>query len=174
MGSDMVRAPLNGMTPKAQRLSTLCWLTCFEMLFTWKGLDPAEIIPELKAGGIDTDEAFKTGLKLNQNLKAAKALGMGATGLGQSVSAWDLKERLKMSPIWTCGKWTAANNTHIVVVVGASESTVEYYDPWYDVGPWEVSDKKSRGFDWFVHGNGKDVKGTDYATGWYQLIYWKA
>lgn len=68
MGSDMVRAPLNGMTPKAQRLSTLCWLTCFEMLFTWKGLDPAEIIPELKAGGIDTDEAFKTGLKLNQNL----------------------------------------------------------------------------------------------------------
>ena len=61
---------------------------------------------------------FKTGLKLRDNRKAAKALGMGCTGLGQSVSAYDLKSKLAYSPIWTCGKWSSGNNTHIVVVTG--------------------------------------------------------
>lgn len=174
MGSDMVRASLNGMTPKAQQTASLCWLTCMQMLFVWKGRDPAEIIPALKGAGIDTDDAMKTGLKLKDNRKAGKALGMGATGFGQSLSPYDLKERLKQSPVWTCGKWSNANNTHIVVVTGASDSTIEYYDPWYDVGPWEVSELKSRSSDWFIHGNKREITGTDYALGWYQLLYWKA
>ena len=172
--SDMVRVPLNGMTPLPQQTASLCWLTCFKMLFTWKGLDPAEIVPKLKASGeIDVDEAFKAGLKLRDNRKAAKALGMGYTGLGQSVSAYDLKSKLAYSPIWTCGKWSSGNNTHIVVVTGASEDEVEFFDPWYDVSPLDVEGTKKRFLDWFVHGNKTNVTGTDYAMGWFQLIYWK-
>lgn len=161
------------MTPKYQIRSTLCWFTCFEMLYEWKGLDKTTIGQKLRDAGIDTAAAGERGLLPKDNLAAAKALGMNALGFGQPLSVHDIQEPLRCSPVWTCGQWNATNK-HVVVLIGASDNEVEYYDPWYDVTPAETAEKKVRFADFFLHGDRKTVPGLDGVFQYYPLIYWKA
>jgi hypothetical protein len=56
-----VRAPLNGLKPIGQPTSALCWLTCYRMLYIWKGLDPNSMEGKLRSGGVDFNEACRTG-----------------------------------------------------------------------------------------------------------------
>jgi hypothetical protein len=167
-----IRPPVQGMQPKYQILSTLCWFTCFEMLYQWKGLDTSTIGQKLRDGGIDTAAARERGLLPKDNLAAAKALGMNALGFGQPLFVHDIQEPLRSSPVWTCGQWNATNK-HVVVLIGASNEKVEYYDPWYDVSPAEAAEKKVRFVDFFLHGDRKSIPGLDGVFQFYPLIYWK-
>jgi hypothetical protein len=170
--STFLRPPLQGMTPRYQSKSTLCWYTCYEMLYAWKSLDVSTIGQKLRDGGVDTIAAAERGLLPQDNLKAAKALGMNALGFGQPLSSNDLREPLRSSPVWVCGQWNSTNK-HVVVLVGLSDDQVEYYDPWYDTHPGEVNDKKVRSVDFFLHGDRKSIPGLDGVFQYFPLIYWK-
>jgi hypothetical protein len=172
MGS-FVGPPVNGMVPQAQPLNTLCWYSCFRMLYMWKGLDPDTVWQRLKDGGIDVDAARVNGLLAKDNLKAAKALGMKALGFGQPLSPYDLKEPLKSSPAWCAGRWTNGNSGHVVVVIATNENWVRYYDPWWVGTPEDANDSKDRAWDFFLHGDRKSIPGFDQNFQFFPLIYWK-
>jgi len=171
-GRNWVRANLGGLTPIAQPLSSLCWLACYRMLYKWKSLDPNTIEGKLKSAGLDFDAACKRGLLPNEMRDAAKALGLAPMGFGQSISAWDLKQRLTFSPLWLAGEWFKSS-LHARLVIAASDDWVEYFDPWYG-GTYGMDLKHKDLLDIFVHGDGKDVRGTDKLIGKIgQLSYWK-
>jgi hypothetical protein len=170
--SDYVRPPLRGMQPEAQSLSSLCWYTCFRMLYRWNGRDTGTILDKLSGAGIDIEDARQTGLKLKDNLKAAKALEMNCLGFGQPVTVYNLKEVLKHSPVWVTGRWNPASN-HVVVLTAASDQWVEYFDPWWVGTPEDVNSVKKRQTDWFLHGDRKECHGLAHTFQWYPLIYWK-
>jgi Papain-like cysteine protease AvrRpt2 len=166
-----VRADLRTMTPMGQRLSSVCWLTGYEMLYTWKGLDPKTIPDKLKAAGVPYDQACITGLRPVDNYKAAKALGLTPAGFGQRISSVDLKERLRWSPLWLAGEWFPSA-LHVRVVTGASENWVEYIDPWYGgTSGLDLTHKDM--IDVFIQGDGNHVRGTDALIGNMQMSYWK-
>ena len=169
----MTKASIDKLKPVGQNTASLCWLASLEMLFSCKDKDTSEIEKKLKDGGIDVKQARTTGLKIADNKMAAVSLGLEHCAFGQSLRAEDLTSRLTISPLWACGKWPHIGNLHAVLVVGASDDQVKFYDPWYDIGPWEVSDAKTRSLDYFVHGDGKTNNGADFAQGWIQLMWFK-
>lgn len=174
--SDMVRCPQPKFLGEPQSRSTLCWFAGYVMMARWKGWDEASIKGTLRsklaAGGIDLDTAAQGGLKLNQNLKAAKAVGLGARGFGQPVSLANIQELLAFSPVWATGQWMSGNN-HVYVIVGASESTIEYYDPWWEGDPSDAYTAKTIRTDWVLNGDGRALKGLAHTFQWYPLQYWK-
>src|SRR3954470_2356957 len=88
-GRDMgwTRCPHPQFNGEPQSIASLCWFACYTMLFRWNDKPEAEIKPfvwsTLQNAGIDVNGAKQGGLKLADNLKAAKALGLGARGYGQ-------------------------------------------------------------------------------------------
>ncbi len=166
-----MRNNLKGLRPIGQPFSTLCWLTCYQMLYTWNGLDPATMEAKLRSGGLDFDAACKRGLLPEEMRQAAKSLGLSPVGFGQSISAWDLKQRLSVSPLWLAGEWFRFA-LHARLVIAASDEWVEYFDPWYG-GTYGVDMQHKDLLDNFVHGNGTDVRGTDKLIGKFQMSYWK-
>ena len=150
----------------------MCWFACYTMMFRWKGMPEAEIKPfiwsTLKDAGIDVEDAKLSGLKLKDNLKAAKALGLGAWGYGQPVTEGNLRELLARSPVWATGQWFD-NSNHVYVIVGVSEGEVEYYDPWYDVSPDEAYSTHKTTLSWVLNGDGGARKGLAHTFIWYPL-----
>ena len=159
-----------------QSISSLCWLACYTMLFRWNDKPEAEIKQfvwsTLESAGIDMNGAKQGGLKLKDNLKAAKALGLGARGFGQPVTESDLRALLAFSPVWATGQWFETSN-HVYVIVGVSEHEVELYDPWYDVGPHEAYTSTKRTLDWVLNGDGKKCRGLAHTFQWYPLQFVK-
>ena len=160
--ADWVRAPKHGMVPRAQAVATTCWLNCYGMLYDWQGLDKTTIGPKLAAAGVDVAKAFNGGLDATDFMKSAVALGLRARGGGQSWSAFDLKTMLASSPVWIAGAWSP-RSPHVVVLTGASERQVEIIDPWWQGE--EAATETTRGLDSFVHGDGGQVRGTDFYLG---------
>ncbi len=166
----MVRAKVPSQVWPQSTAST-CWLACFRTMLAWKGGDPYSVETTLAGAGIDVDAARVNGLLPRDNLKAAKALGMHARGFGQSLTLYDFTGLLPRSPLWCNGVWYGTTK-HVMIVVGADEDTIEFLDPWYDVTPSEALDVHRFAFSYFVHGNGKETRGTDALMGWFQLLYW--
>jgi hypothetical protein len=162
MMGDWVRAPMRGLVPRPQAVASTCWLNCYGMMYQWKGLELATIGPKLKAGGIDVDAAFRQGLDGSDFMKAAKALGLKPWGAGQSWTAFEFKTWLAVGPVWIAGSWRPSS-PHVVVLTGISDDQVEYIDPWWQ-GVEEASTNRIA-FDRFVHGDGKQARGTDFYLG---------
>jgi hypothetical protein len=154
-----------------QSTGSTCWLACFRTMLHWKGRDPYSVESTLASAGIDVDTALHDGLLPKDNLKAAKALGMHARGVGQSLTLYDFTSLLPQSPLWCNGVWYGTTK-HVMIVVGADEDTIEFFDPWYDSNPSEALDVHRFPFSYFVHGNRKQTRGTDALMGYYQLLYW--
>jgi len=176
MAGSWVRADLRGLQPIRQATSALCWLACFRMLYTWKGLDPSTIEGKLRGAGLDYDAACRTGLQPDDFSKAAKALGLTWSAFGQSISASDLQQRLANGPLWAAGEWFKFG-LHARLVIGASDDLVEFFDPWWGpgYGGYDLDDLKHQDLiENFVHGDKKSATGTDKLIGRVQLIYWKA
>jgi hypothetical protein len=168
-----VRIDLKGLHGKGQPLSSVCWQTCYEMLYEWKGIDSATIEAKLTAAGIDYEAARKGGLMPEDFTKAARALGLSAVSFGQSISAWDLKQPLHSSPLWMVGEWFKSS-LHARLVIGASDDYVEYFDPfWGGSYGMDFTSSHKDPLDIFVHGNGTDTRGTDKLIGTTQMSYWK-
>ena len=167
-----VRANLHGLQPIGQPLSTLCWLACYRMLYTWKGLDPNSIEGKLRAAGLDFDGACKRGLLPDEMLPAHRALGLGSFAAGSGISTVNLKEYLAFSPLWVAGEWFQ-NALHARVIIGASDNWVEYFDPWYG-GTYGMDLQHKDLADGFLHGDRKAARGLDKLMGKYQMSYWRA
>lgn len=169
-----VRTDLRGLQPISQTLSTLCWLTCYQMLYTWKRLDPNTIEAKLRGAGLDYDAACKRGLLPDEMQNAAKALGLHPFGVGGSISASDLKQHLLFSPLWVTGEWFQ-NGLHARLVIGASDDWVEYFDPWYG-GTYGTDLQHKDLVDVFVHGDRAKARGTDAIAliGKLNISYWRS
>lgn len=170
------RCPNPKIQGEPQSVASLCWFAGYTLMFRWKGMEETAIRPHvwntLKAAGVDVDEAKRGGLKLKDNLKAAKALGLGARGFGQPVSEYNLRELVRQSPVWCTGQWFETSN-HVYVVTGVSERNVEYYDPWYDVGPDDAYQLHTTTLDWVLNGDGQKRKGLANTFQWYPLQFFK-
>lgn len=159
--SPLVSVPMRKMVPLPQATATTCWLTCFHMMFAWKGRDPAEIRPALEKAGVQWADALKTGLKTQDYMKAAKALGMRPWGTGTSWSAANFASFCTISPVWVAGRWHEYD--HNVIVIGASREMVRFIDPWWQVE--EAAEIKTWTERLFVHGDAPN-RGTDWYMGW--------
>lgn len=170
------RCPHPQFSGEPQSIASLCWFAGYTMLFRWNDKPEAAIKPfiwsTLQDAGIDMNGAKQGGLKLNDNLKAAKALGLGARGFGQPVTEANLRELVALSPVWATGRWFASSN-HVYVIVGVSENEVELYDPWYDVAPDEAFTSHKRSLDWVLNGDGHACKGPAHTFQYYPLQFIK-
>jgi hypothetical protein len=81
---------------------------------------------KLPSAGIDFDAACQTGLLPEDNTKSPQALGLSY--VGQSISFFDLQQRLPKSSLWVCGQWSRFG-LPVRLVIAASEEFVEYFDP---------------------------------------------
>lgn len=171
------KCPNPKFTGEPQSIASMCWFAGYTMLFRWKGMTESEIKPfiwkSLEASEVDVAEAKRGGLKLKDNRKAAKALGLGATGYGQPVSEHNLREKVRNSPVWATGRWFEETN-HVYVIVGISETQVEYYDPWYDTSPMEALESHTTTIEWILNGDGNKRKGLAHTFQYYPLQYFKS
>jgi hypothetical protein len=167
-----VRADLHGLQPIAQPLSSLCWLTCYRMLYVWKGLDPDSMEAKLRAGGLDFNAACKRGLLPDEMQGAARSLGLSSFATGSGISTANLKEYLALSPLWVAGEWFT-NALHARVIIGASDDWVEYFDPWYG-GTYGTDLQHKDLADIFLHGDRNTARGLDKLAGKFQMSYWRA
>jgi hypothetical protein len=170
------RCPHPKFLGEPQNIASMCWFAGYTMLFRWNDKPEAEIKPfiwsRLQNAGIDLIEAKRSGLKLRDNLKAARALGLGARGYGQPVTEANLRELLAFSPIWATGRWFDETN-HVYVIVGVSENEAEIYDPYYEAGPYEAFESHPRPLSWVLNGNGGKCKGLAHTFQWYPLQFIK-
>jgi ABC-type bacteriocin/lantibiotic exporter with double-glycine peptidase domain len=153
------------MNKYAQNKPTECWYVAYRMMYSYKGWDEGTILDKLRTAGVNADSALKTGLITNTFMKAAKAVGLRAMGFGQSLSAYDFKTMLTMGPVWTAGKWNA-DTSHVVVVVGASDTQIVFIDPWNDTV--REAEQRTWFVDDFVHGLApirNAAPGTDFFLG---------
>jgi hypothetical protein len=160
------------VTPMGQGTASVCWLTCFYMLFDWKGISKDLILPRLASAGIDVDRAKIKGLLPEDNQKAADALGLSYV-LGHPLTAQDFRQHLYWSPLWACGEWFK-DGLHARVVTGVSNDNIEYIDPWYggtDGMYLDHSDTISN----FAHGGGKGITAMDLPRlqGRAVMLYWR-
>jgi hypothetical protein len=142
------------------------------MLYTWAGLDPSTVPDLLKAKGIDYATSCVTGLQDDDFRPAANALGLSSVCWGRSITVSDLKEYLTKSPLWLAGKWFPSAK-HVRVITGASDDSVEYFDPWWFGEPSADDLTHIEVIDGFLHGDGKSTRGADALSGKFQMSYWK-
>jgi hypothetical protein len=166
------RPDLHGLQPIGQPLSSLCWLTCYRMLYIWKGLDPNTMEGKLRSGGLDFDAACKRGLLPDEMLGAARSLGLSSYATGSGISVVDLKAHLVFSPLWVAGEWFQ-NALHARLVIGANDDWVEYFDPWYG-GTYGMDLQHKDLAEGFLHGDRNTARGMDKLAGKYQLSFWRS
>jgi hypothetical protein len=161
----MVEVSLGNLKPRAQVLASTCWLTCYQMLYEWKGADRTTIEGKIKGAGVDWDEAVKTGLKNKDDKKSGDALGLSCWASSDGWNAREFKNFIKSGsgPIWVAGKWQTTG--HVVVVIGASDDHVKFIDPWWQGNP--EAEIKTWASDSFQ-------AGTNQFHGFYGLQFWKS
>jgi len=160
-----------------QKIASMCWFAGYVMLFRWGGMEEKKIKPyvwdTLKNAGIDVEAARRGGLSLRDNRTAAKALGLGMRGYGQPVTLHNLRELVQKSPVWATGRWFESTN-HVYVIVGVSDTEVEYYDPWYETGPYEAYESHKISLEWILNGDGKKCTGLSHTYQWFPLQFFKS
>jgi hypothetical protein len=168
-----VRPELRGLKPMGQSFSTLCWLTCYQMMYIWKGLDPTTIESKLRgAAGVDFAGACTRGLLDDEMPGAAQALGLATVAEPGGITLAHLKVYLRVCPLWVAGEWFQ-NGKHVRLLVGAGNYHVEYFDPWWGGNAGGQAEKHTEIIDTFLHGDGKTVHGMDKMAGKHQLQWWR-
>lgn len=120
----------------AQDSATTCWLTCYQMLFKWRGIITEGIDQNLERIGIKMFDEFsngakETGLKAKDYVTAHSALGLQSLKGGEFTS-YELEYTLmKKGPIWTTMRFGAGN--HNIVIIGGGDDKVKYINPLWDV-----------------------------------------
>ena len=172
--SEVTRCPRPKFLGEPQSSRTRCWLAGYIMMFRWGGMEDSKIegyvLDRLKGAGIDINDAFASGLKRKDNKTAGQALGLGVRGYGQPVTANNLRELVRYSPVWASGQWYETSN-HVYVIVGVSDKEVELYDPWYDHDPLMAMQVQTLRLDWVLHGDGDKCKGLAHTFQSFPLQY---
>ena len=120
----------------AQDSSKTCWLTCYQMLYKWRGINSDGLDKIVENAGIkmfDDDEngAMETGLKAKDYVTANSALGLQSLKGGE-LDSTELEYMLeKKGPIWATMKFGAGN--HNIVVFGGGDDQVKYINPLWEV-----------------------------------------
>ena len=119
----------------AQDAATTCWLTCYQMLFKWRGINTLGIDKIVESAGIKmfdgNNGAKETGLKAKDYVASHSSLGLQSLKGGEFDSS-ELEYILeKKGPVWTTMRYGAGN--HNVVIVGAGGGKVKYINPWWEV-----------------------------------------
>lgn len=175
--AEMTRCPRSKFQGEPQSVATMCWFAGYVMMFRWKGMEEKKIKPyvwnTLKNAGIDVEGARHHGQSLKDNKKAAQALGLGPYGYGQPVTMHNLLALVRKSPVWATGRWFE-NTNHVYVIVGVSDSSVEYYDPWYESWPHEALTSRTTSLEWILKGDGKKCTGLSHTFQWFPLQIFKS
>jgi hypothetical protein len=120
----------------AQDNSTTCWLTCYQMMFKWRGINTGGIDTILEGIGIkmfdeNSNGAKETGLKAKDYVNANSRLGLQSLKGGEFDQV-ELEYTLeKKGPIWATMLYGA--NNHNIVIIGAGDEKVKYINPYWDV-----------------------------------------
>ena len=116
--------------------SKTCWLTCYKMLYKWRGINSEGLDNILDGIGIkkyrdDDTGTFQKGLMLKDYVTANSTLGLQSLQGGEFNQ--DALEYMleKKGPIWCTMLFGSYN--HNVVVVGAGEEQVMYINPWWEI-----------------------------------------
>ena len=116
--------------------STTCWLTCYQMLYKWRGISAEGIDKILEKVGIkmfndEGDGAKQKGLKAKDYVTANSALGLQSLKGGELDSAELEYQLAKKGPIWATMLFGKFN--HNIVIVGGGDGMVQYINPYWDV-----------------------------------------
>ena len=135
-----------------------CWLACMQMLFVWKGKDPAEVYQKLNADpNIFPDYWLENGVSPDNCLQMGRCLGTSWAGDGD-VDADVLATALKKhGPYWVAGEWKKGY-AHVKVVIGCDPvgGMVKLINPWNPSDPVDFSTIaafNNRGDKWKVLGS---------------------
>jgi len=120
----------------AQDNSTTCWLTCYQMLYKWRGISAEGLDKILEKVGIKMfndagDGAKEKGLKAKDYVAANSALGLQSLKGGEFDETELVYMLEKKGPIWATMLFGETN--HNIVVFGAGDGQVKYINPWWDV-----------------------------------------
>lgn len=172
--SEFTRCRNHKFRGEPQDIASMCWFAGYVMLFRWGGMEEKKIKSyvwdTLKNAGIDVNSARSNGLGLSKNKAAGRALGLSVRGYGQPITLHNLREVVRNSPVWATGRWFEANN-HVYVIVGVSETQVEYYDPWHEIGPHESFELHTTSLEWILNGDGKKCTGLSHTFQWFPLQF---
>ena len=157
--------------PMTQRLSSTCWLTCFQMLFQWKidkgssslSASESSILAALdKSPNLFPYYMVTAGIAPGECKEAAKMLGLRWAG-GGDIDAQILHDALKShGPYWVAGNWGSGSHVIVVTACNPDTGTIKYIDPWQNV---TLTD--SNGTISWLNGRGSVWKNCDSS-----LIYW--
>ncbi|MBL8228661.1 MAG: hypothetical protein JNL98_09295 [Bryobacterales bacterium] len=135
----MYTVPRGESIAMPQDYATTCWLTCYQMMFKWRGINPNAdgIKKALEGAGIamfnvEGNGACETGLKAKQYPQAHGSIGLRALK-GGPLDMTELEYLLEKSgPIWCTMRYGGYN--HNVVIIGAGEDRVRWIDPYWEQG----------------------------------------
>jgi hypothetical protein len=127
------------VTPRNQPLSTCCWLTCLEMLFTWKKKDISSILGTMdQSPNLFPYYMKDAGISPGEVKETAKYLGLKC-GTGE-IEAKVLHDCLKQhGPMWIAGDWVQGadpsvkkDNSHVIVVTACDpdDGRIKYINPY--------------------------------------------
>lgn len=94
------------VSPRNQRLSSTCWLTCLQMMFEWKGKDSSEdtILAKIDASpNLFPYDMRDEGIAPGECKETARMLGLRWSGDGEISSEilYDLMSQ--RGPLWIAG-----------------------------------------------------------------------
>lgn len=149
------------VTPQMQPSGTSCWLTCLEMLYTWKNdkgdksKKISSILPDMdKSPNLYPYYMQDAGIAPGECRETARMLGLGCAGDTKIIDAKILADALRMhGPLWIAGRWYM-NCDHVIVVTGCNPETgkIKYVNPWRNYGCKDsdgtVGWLSERGDDW--------------------------
>lgn len=135
-----------------------CWLACMQMLFVWKGKDPAEVLQKLNADpNIFPDYWLENGVSPDNCLQLGRCMGTSWAGDGDA-DAEVLANALKVhGPYWVAGEWKKGY-AHVKVVIGCDPKLgqVKMINPWNPSDPVDfatIDAFNKRGDKWKINGS---------------------
>jgi ABC-type bacteriocin/lantibiotic exporter with double-glycine peptidase domain len=122
------------VSPRNQRLSTTCWLTCLQMMFEWKNKDASEdkILAKMDASpNLYPYYMRDAGISPGECKETAKMLGLRWSGDGEIEASVLYDLMVQRGPIWIAGIWRRGYS-HVMVVTGVDKDSekIRYIDPW--------------------------------------------
>jgi len=126
------------VTPRNQNLTTCCWYTCLQMLFSWKK-DTRDILAEMDKSPNLFPYYMKTaGIAPGECRETARYLGLkcGSGNIEASVLTDCLKQH---GPMWVAGDWAKGadpnvegDHSHVIVVTGCDpdDGKIKFINPW--------------------------------------------
>lgn len=120
------------ITPLNQPTSSTCWYSCLQMLFIWKGLDPADVYRRLEADPeIFPDYWLQKGVAPYNCIQIARCLGLTGAGEGDADADVLANALTTHGPYWVAGEWKKGSS-HVKVVTGVNPSSgkIRLVDPW--------------------------------------------